>query len=81
MEHPEHAHDPESLDRAVESFMRATEGWLASWSSAIRRLAADPESLSQLRRSRESATVGPAMAMRPLFLDHSHPLWNRELDW
>ena len=68
------------LDLAVGEFMQATEAFIASWTDAVRRFAAEPVVLRQLRENsttprgdeyRAPVEAGPAAP---------HPLWDRDLD-
>ena len=86
MREPDLTTDEERAEHALDDLIHATDAFVASWTSAIRRFAAEPPALTRFR-----ATQTPGLT----FLDHDirqtssvpirpwahpHPLWDRDFD-
>lgn len=73
-------HSEEDLDRAMEEFLRATEGFITSWTEAVRRFGGGPPAMGMIRDHCEipRRTSPSAFAMLPP--EGVHQLWDREID-
>ncbi len=75
----------DQIERALDELMRATDAFVVSWSTAVRRFAAEPTALTRFRELHEAGLAPIARSdPKPVaeFIPHAspHPLWDAQID-